>query len=177
MKELDDYEPRCDPTVIPILHGPKKDLDLSDPVSSAQQSNGELANGHYSIATYYNAYKQGTLTPTAVAKALLRLSSAPEHKAAFLEITPSKVIAAAEESTRRYKEGKPLSPLDGVPVGVKDEVDLDGYRKSLGSREDFTRQGGGTSWCVKKWEEAGAVIVGKLNMHELGLGNLRTYQI
>ena len=27
-----------------------------------------------------------------------------------------------------------------------------------------------TSWCVQKWEEAGAVIIGKLNMHELGLG-------
>ena len=31
-----------------------------------------------------------------------------------------------------------------------------------------------TSWCVQKWEEAGVVILGKLNMHELGLGMNKT---
>ena len=35
-------------------------------------------------------------------------------------------------------------------------------------------QGAVTSWCVKKWEEAGVVILGKLNMHELGLGMNKT---
>jgi Asp-tRNA(Asn)/Glu-tRNA(Gln) amidotransferase A subunit family amidase len=138
-----------------------------------QQSDSELANGQYSIATYCSAYKQGTLTPTAVAKALLNLVQASQHKAAFLEIKPSKVIGAAEKSTKRYREGKALGPLDGVIVAVKDEVDLDGYGKSLGSCNDFTRRAGGTSWCVKKWEEAGAIVIGKLNMHELGLGMIK----
>ena len=32
-----------------------------------------------------------------------------------------------------------------------------------------------TSWCVQKWEEAGVVILGKLNMHELGLGMNKTF--
>lgn len=80
------------------------------------------------------------------------------------------MLAAAEASTTRYAAGKPLSPLDGVPVAIKDELDLDGYDKSLGSPLDFTRKDGGTSWCIQKWEDAGAIIVGKLNMHELGLG-------
>lgn len=64
----------------------------------------------------------------------------------------------------------PLSVLDGVPLAVKDEVDLAGYGKSLGSNQDFSSPNRGTSWCVKKWEEAGAIVIGKLNMHELGLG-------
>lgn len=52
-----------------------------------------------------------------------------------------------------------------------DEVDLQGYSKCLGSCKDFTASKGAvTSWSVQKWEEAGAVILGKLNMHELGLG-------
>ena len=54
-----------------------------------------------------------------------------------------------------------------------DEVDLKGHTKSLGSCKDYTSSHGLTSWCVRKWEEAGAVIVGKLNMHELGLGTSR----
>ena len=113
----------------------------------------------------------GKLTPTAVAKSLLALiAGTPAHNVAFLSIKQSRILEAAEASTRRWQAGKALSVLDGVPVAVKDEVDLDGYEKSLGSSQDFTRPGGGTSWCVRKWEEAGAVIIGKLNMHELGLG-------
>ena len=87
------------------------------------------------------------------------------------------VRRAAEASTLRYKQGKPRGVLDGVPIAVKDEVDLDGYKKTLGSTRDFTREGGGTSWCVKKWEEEGAIILGKLNMHELGMGRYESLSI
>jgi len=51
-----------------------------------------------------------------------------------------------------------------------DEVDLHGHYKNLGSSKDFTHPDDITSWCVHKWEDAGAVIIGKLNMHELGVG-------
>jgi Asp-tRNA(Asn)/Glu-tRNA(Gln) amidotransferase A subunit family amidase len=98
------------------------------------------------------------------------ISASSRHSLAFLQIREARVLEAAEASTRRYQDGISKSILDGVPVAVKDEVDLDGYKKSMGSSRDFTRQGGGTSWCVQKWEEAGAVIIGKLSMHELGLG-------
>ena len=84
-------------------------------------------------------------------------------------IKPSLVLAAAEASTARWKAGKPLSALDGVPVAIKDEVDLEGYRKTLASNVDFTPDPNVTSWCVAQWEAAGAIIVGKTNMHELGM--------
>ncbi|KAL9637221.1 MAG: hypothetical protein Q9164_002321, partial [Protoblastenia rupestris] len=41
---------------------------------------------------------------------------------------------------------------------------------TLGSTQSFTNPKNTTSWCVLKWEEVGAIIIGKLNMHELGLG-------
>jgi len=59
------------------------------------------------------------LTPTAVAHALLDLSASNEHKVAFLDVKKHQVLAAAKESTQRYKEGKAKSMLDGVPVAVK----------------------------------------------------------
>lgn len=131
----------------------------------------QLPNRQYSVADYYSEYKNDNLTPTVVARTLLKLiANAPEHNIAFVTIKPSRVLAAAEASTKRWQAGKALSVLDGVPVAIKDEVDLDGYEKTLGSNKDFTRSGGGTSWCVQNWEQAGAVIIGKLNMHELGLG-------
>ena len=60
-------------------------------------------------------------------------------------------------------------------IRFPDELDLEGYSKCLGSCKDFTSSNGAiTSWCVQRWEEAGAVILGKLNMHELGLGMNKT---
>lgn len=172
VKELDDFEARYDPTVIPTARetGTDSSLEkLNDLVE--ERAEQTLSNRHHSIADYHSAYKAGRLTPTAVAKTLLTLiTGSSAHRVAFLTIKEARVLASAEASTRRWQAGNALSVLDGVPVAVKDEVDLDGYEKSLGSSLDFTRLGGGTSWCVGKWEEAGAIIIGKLNMHELGLG-------
>lgn len=128
--------------------------------------------GHcHSIADYHSAYKSGELTPLAVAHALLKLIEAPSrHSVAFLAVRKAQVLVEAEESSKRYREGSCLSVLDGVPVAVKDEADLAGCIRSLGSSRDFTGPSGNTSWCVRKWEEAGAIVIGKLNMHEIGLG-------
>ena len=172
VKELDDFEVRYDPTVIPVTREAVTDLDLTKlNYLVEQRAEQTLSNRHRSIAHYHAEYKTGSLTPTAVAKTLLKLiKGTPAHKVAFLTIKDTQVLAAAEASTRRWQAGKALSVLDGIPVAIKDEVDLDGYEKSLGSSQDYTRPEGGTSWCVRKWEEAGAIIIGKLNMHELGLG-------
>ncbi len=175
LKELDDFEPRYDPTVIPITKDSESGLHLSAPTrdSLAAGVAQKLPNVPYSIDDYHSAYISGDLTPTAVAKAVLQLiSSSSRHRTAFLQIREALVLDAAEKSTRRYQDGISLSVLDGVPVAIKDEFDLDGYERSLGSSQDFTRRGGGTSWCAGKWAEAGAVIIGKLNMHELGLGKI-----
>lgn len=172
VRELDDFEPRYDPTVIPISReaGPDSNMKNLDHLVE-ERVEQTLSNRHHSIADYHFAYKAGKLTPTAVAKTLLKLiKSTPAHNVAFFTIKETRVLAAAEASTRRWQAGKALSVLDGIPVAIKDELDLDGYEKSLGSSQDFTRPGGGTSWCVRKWEEAGAIMIGKLNMHELGLG-------
>ena len=92
------------------------------------------------------------------------------HSTAFLDSKVVIVRRAADASTQRYKQGKPLSPLDGVPIAIKDEADVEGYKRMLGSKLDFTNPANETAWCVKKLEEAGGVVVGKTNMHEIGMG-------
>jgi Asp-tRNA(Asn)/Glu-tRNA(Gln) amidotransferase A subunit family amidase len=111
----------------------------------------------------------GKLTPTAVIEALLPLiSPSGKHAVAFLESKAEIVRAAAAASTERYALGKSLSMLDGVPLAVKDEADLQGYARTLGSKVDFTNKENKTAWCVRMWEEAGGVVLGKTNMHEVG---------
>ena len=118
--------------------------------------------------------KSGKLTPTDVAEYLIpliqRQSKQPgKYSVAFLQVRDDLIFEAARASTERYKAGKPLSVLDGIPVAVKDEVDLSGYRTTKGSKLDFTDKGDRTAWAVAKWIEAGALIIGKTNMHEMGL--------
>lgn len=178
IKELDQYEPRYDPTVIPVTDPSAPAADLYTKHSSGQDPAPNPGHRYYSVTDYHAFYRSGRLTPTDSVEALLPLirrdTSPPgAHSVAFISMEVELARRAAEASTLRYKQGKPLGVLDGVPIAVKDEVDLDGYRKTLGSARDYTRQGGGTSWCVKKWEEEGAIILGKLNMHELGMGKLR----
>ncbi|RMD42565.1 hypothetical protein DV735_g2549, partial [Chaetothyriales sp. CBS 134920] len=171
LKEISDlhaYEPRHDPTVIPSALTSQTvsvaELDCPRPRASP--------SGYYTSGDYHALYKSGTLTPTEVAKALLPLinrDSGGAYSVAFLQVRDDLVLNSAEASTKRYKAGKPLSPLDGVPIAIKDEVDLTGYRKTYGSALDFTDPKDRTAFCVAKWQEAGAVIIGKTNMHELGL--------
>ncbi|KAL1986446.1 hypothetical protein VTN96DRAFT_6366 [Rasamsonia emersonii] len=173
IKDLDHYTPRFDPTVTPILD----DASLSSkpvelPVPTKRRNGDNL--GFYTSADYHARYLSGELTPSAVIEALLPLirrdTNPPgKHSTAFLESQVDAIRAAAEASTQRYKSGKPLGPLDGVPVAVKDEVHLKGYARKLGSKIDFKHGIEETSWCVRKWEEAGAIVVGKTTMHEIGI--------
>jgi Asp-tRNA(Asn)/Glu-tRNA(Gln) amidotransferase A subunit family amidase len=96
------------------------------------------------------------------------------HSIAFVSSNIDSILQAAEASTQRYKDGKPLGILDGVPLGVKDECDVAGYRTTNGRKGDegFLDIKTETIWPVRRWEEAGAIVLGKLNMHELGAGKL-----
>ena len=166
IKELESQPVRYEPTVIPT----SRSSDSQDVDFHAYLKTSGGKGYHISAGDYQSAFKNGSLTPTTIASAVLELiSSTPKHKKGFLEIKPSLVLAAAEASTARWKAGHPLSALDGVPVAIKDEVDIEGYKKTLASHMDYTPDPNITSWCVAQWEAAGAVIIGKTNMHELGV--------
>ncbi|RDW71269.1 hypothetical protein BP6252_07832 [Coleophoma cylindrospora] len=178
--QIEDYEPRFDPTVI-VLDSPTSDssdgaTDLS--VSKENADVERLSKLRYSVSDYHEMYLKGELTPTAVAKALLPLirrdlNPPGEYSIGWFDTDVAMVLKAAEASTLRYKNQCPIGPLDGVPTAIKDEYDMEGYRTTLGSKNDYTGKDVPgdkiTSWCVRKMEDAGAIILGKLSMHEFGL--------
>ncbi len=178
---LDDYEPRYDPTVIPTADSlPNVNAgDILHPSSVTPILKNLSKKKYYSVADYHALYLTGELTPTTVAKAILPLirrdTSPPgEHSIAWWDSRVHLILAAAEASTLRYKNKRPIGILDGVPTGIKDEYDVDGYRTCLGSKNDYTpeavRGQSITSWCVKKLQAAGAINLGKVSMNEFGLG-------
>jgi Asp-tRNA(Asn)/Glu-tRNA(Gln) amidotransferase A subunit family amidase len=173
IKALDNYIPRYDPTVVPTVDTASANKAVTLPVPTKLR--GGDNTGFYTSADYRQRYLSGELTPSAVVEALLPLirrdiTPPGEYSVGFLDSRVEAVRAAAAASTERYASGTSLGPLDGVPVAVKDEVHLKGYKRTLASKVDFSGGIDATSWCVEKWEEAGAVIVGKTTMHELGIG-------
>lgn len=179
-KAVEDYEPRYEPNVIPFaVSGPRKP---TAPIGGT--ANGEIVSPsrspslHYSVADYHALYLSGKVTPLEVAHALLPLirrdvSPPGEHSIAWFAVNVDAVLRAADASTRRYRDKAPLGVLDGVPTAVKDDYDVDGYPSRHGSRNDYTgtatHAGSITNWCVRQLEDAGAVVFGKLSMHEFGL--------
>lgn len=177
--ELDEYEPRFDPTVIPISSVPAEPSDKVNAVSDSGSSPPVQNQDYYSVADYHSLYNSGDITPNDVIRALLplirRTPSPPgKYSVAWLENNVEVILAAAEASTLRYKEKKPLGVLDGVPLAVKDEIDVDGYQTRRGSTINYAppsvRGKSITAHCVLQWEKAGAINVGKLNQHEFGMG-------
>ncbi|KAK5737782.1 hypothetical protein LTR17_006430 [Elasticomyces elasticus] len=173
--ELEGVEPRYEPLVVKSSGTRVSTAEALQTLSNEDWTSRTPSEKLYpGILDYHEAYKTGRTTPTAVAKVLLPLvrrdADIPSrHSVAFLSSRVDLVMLAAEASTKRYKEGKSLGPLDGVPVAVKDEEDVTGYPKCVGSKLDLKDKHDATSYCVQAWQDAGAVLIGKTNMHEHGM--------
>ena len=91
-----------------------------------------------SVAAYLRAYREGGLEPVTVVQrlheAIAKLDSGKERLGLFVARKPEEVQRAAEASGERLRSGKPLSVLDGIPVVLKDEVDLAGFPTTLGTK-------------------------------------------
>jgi len=125
-----------------------------------------------SIFDIAKAYRDGTTTPEEVARKVLESIEASNKNNpplnAFIAYQADDLMKQASEATQRIKKKKPLSIFDGVPVGIKDEVDVKGYPTTCGTpflkkvaEEDAT--------VVARLRGTGALIVGKTNMHEIGI--------
>ncbi|KAH6609210.1 amidase [Trichoderma cornu-damae] len=172
MPELDKVAPTFHPTVTPL--GPTGPMLEFEPELLTSKYASSKAR-YYSAGDYHDMYKSGRATPLRVVETLLGLTTgAGKYSDAWAEAHGAEKLAleAAKASTERWAAGKPIGVLDGVPIGVKDDTDVKGYVNHFGMRYDlsgpfFVPQEEST-WPVKKLQEAGAIVLGKNVMHELG---------
>lgn len=115
--------------------------------------------------------KKGKLSPTEITEAHLdRIEKRNNRTNAFITVTKELAREMAVEAERAVESGEDLGPLHGVPIAIKDLVDISGVRTSAGSLmlEDHVAQR--DSPIVEQLKSAGTIILGKTNTPEFGLG-------
>jgi aspartyl-tRNA(Asn)/glutamyl-tRNA(Gln) amidotransferase subunit A len=88
----------------------------------------------------------------------------------YITVARDSALRQAEEADRLGKSGKFISPLHGLPFALKDNIETAGMRTTAGSAILSSWVPAEDATVVKKLKQAGAVILGKTNMHEFALG-------
>ncbi len=101
---------------------------------------------------------------------LERAEAKNEDLNAYLTFMPEEAEAAAKASDERRSRGERLSVLDGIPVAVKDNLLTKGTRTTGGSAILSKYIAPYDATVITKLREAGAVIIGKTNLDEFGMG-------
>jgi Asp-tRNA(Asn)/Glu-tRNA(Gln) amidotransferase A subunit family amidase len=166
------------PTVRPVLprvgelheRAPVEDADL-DALAGDIQTPGF---GFETVMDFARAYREGDVDPVQVAQ---RVLAALEESDAIdppmrvmIAVDRDDVLAQAEASSARLRKGAPIGPFDGVPVAVKDELDQVPFPTTVGTRFMGREPATEDATVVGRMRAAGALLIGKANMHEIGIG-------
>ncbi len=129
------------------------------------------------VADYIRAFRSGVCTPTDIAKAVLAAiedsNAAHPPLRAIVDSNREVVLAMAEASTERWRTGKTLSVLDGIPIAIKGVLQVGPY-VFRGGCAFVPEVGKGVPEAAiyLKLKDAGAVAIGISNLQEVGLGTL-----
>ena len=161
--------------VVPPLPGTR---DLPDGKVARAAAGGAVAPRPLApvedAAAFVAAYASGEATPADVAERFLAAAAAADRAdpplRAFVAVDPDDLRRQAEASAARYRQRRPIGPLDGVPVAVKDELDQVPYPTTAGTT--FLGRGPAPrdATAVARLRAAGALLVGKAAMQEAGMG-------
>ncbi len=100
-----------------------------------------------------------------------RIEAVEDKIEAYVTLNKENALKAAEEIDKKISCGEDLSPLAGIPIGIKDNISTKGLRTTCSSKmlENYVPPFNAT--VMNKLCDAGAVITGKLNMDEFAMGS------
>ena len=114
---------------------------------------------------------RGEISPVELVQAYLeRIQWLEPQLNCFITLTPELALQQARQAEAELRAGERRGPLHGIPMALKDLFETAGVRTTAGS-SFFTQQVPETDAAVvQRLRAAGAVLLGKLNMHEIALG-------
>ncbi|MBM3943558.1 MAG: amidase [SAR202 cluster bacterium] len=118
------------------------------------------------------AIQRREVSPVEVTEAYLdRIQQVDGKLNAYITVCAAEARQAAKDAEAEIVRKRYRGPLHGVPVGVKDQIHTKGIATTSGSRlrAEFIPEADAT--VVKRLKDAGAIVLGKLNMSEFALGD------
>ncbi len=123
------------------------------------------------VAALVAAYAAGRLDPVPVTDAYLaRIARDDGTLRSYITVAAQTARAAALASRGRWLEHRPLGLLDGIPIALKDNIDVAGMSCTAGTAAFRDRAPDADAPVVEILKRQGTVLLGKLNMHEGALG-------
>ena len=147
--------------------------ETAEAVAVAETASSTKRFRHASITDYARAYRSQDASPEEIGRRIIAAiessNSADSPLRAIIKSEAEDIMRQAAESAERLALGKPRSILEGVPVAIKDELDMPPYTTHVGTsflgkeiaHEDAT--------VVGRLRAAGAILIGKTNMFEIGI--------
>ncbi|WP_159948645.1 amidase [Rhizobium sp. 18065] len=124
-----------------------------------------------SIARIQRDFADG-LSPVAfVEGCFARIERSNDACKAMIFVGRDEAIDDARRMETELRSGRSRGPLHGIPIAIKDVIDVKGWPTTSGSRLFQDHVAADDAACVKNLRAAGAVIVGKTNLHELTAGS------
>ena len=123
------------------------------------------------ISRVTQSVRQRNISPVELVKSCLdQIRNLQPRLNAFITVTSETALHAATVAEREIQQGKWKGPLHGIPVGIKDFYDTAGIETTAAFEHFKNRIPKNDAAGVEKLKKAGAIIIGKTNMHTLGMG-------
>jgi aspartyl-tRNA(Asn)/glutamyl-tRNA(Gln) amidotransferase subunit A len=131
-----------------------------------------MSGMHWLTATEISAaYAARRLSPVELVQALLdRITRRDGQLNAFITVDADAALDAARHAEKEILAGRAHSPLYGVPIGIKDIIDVAGQPTTCHSKIMLDHVAQEDAAVIEKLRAAGAIILGKLALHEFAIG-------
>ncbi|MFJ8159911.1 amidase [Streptomyces sp. NPDC096136] len=124
-----------------------------------------------SVAAAADAIRARRLSPVELVDSVLdRIEAAEPHLGAYVTVIAEEARRAAGEAAHEVAHGRYRGPLHGIPMGLKDLIDVEGMATTASSRVRAGHRATADSTVAARLSEAGAILLGKTHTHEFAFG-------
>jgi aspartyl-tRNA(Asn)/glutamyl-tRNA(Gln) amidotransferase subunit A len=141
-------------------------------VAADEDGRLRMSEAHWlTAAEIADAYAKARLSPVELTQSLLaRIEKLDPQLNAFIDVGAERALDDARHAEKEIRAGRRIGPLHGVPVGLKDIIDIAGLRTSCHSKIMAKHVAKGDAAVVTRLRGAGAILLGKLSLHEFAYG-------
>ncbi len=123
------------------------------------------------LAQASNMIKQGQMTPLELTEACLeRIERYDSTLNAFIDVLKEEVLTEARYATKSFERGEYWGTLHGIPLAIKDNIDITDHVTTAGGNFHDNQVATADAEVITQLQAAGALVIGKTNMHEFAVG-------